>query len=225
MFDRKLLKTLNILYAEDDAEQRDSMEKTLKLLFNNVYMANDGLEALEIFAKHNIQIVLLDYVMPNLNGYETALKIRTKKPYIPIIITSAFSDKEKLLNSIHVQVIDYLDKPIIHDRLMHSMRLAYQKLLKYNLLSIELQDKVVYCYIEKKFMREEEDIKLSKQEIVIIEHLLHNKGQLVLKNDIESLISDEAVEANTLRNIIYRLRKKLGDNNIQTVQDIGYLIP
>ncbi|MDD2698248.1 MAG: response regulator transcription factor [Arcobacteraceae bacterium] len=225
MFDITVLKNLNILYAEDDVEQKEAVEKTLKLLFKNVYTANDGLEAFEIFQKYNIQIVLLDYVMPNLDGYEVATKLRTLKPKIPLIIASAHNEKEKLLNSIQVQVIQYIEKPITQEKLLNVLGLAYLKLEQHNLLNIELNDAVVYSYLDNKLLFQDEEIKLSKQEVALVELLLGYKGQLVSKEVIEQEIFKESIESNTFRNIIYRLRKKIGENNLLTVQDVGYLIP
>lgn len=68
------LSKLSILYAEDEKEQRETIEKTLKLFFKNVYVADDGEKAIELFEKNNLQIILLDFMMPHLDGYEVAKK-------------------------------------------------------------------------------------------------------------------------------------------------------
>ncbi|MGC6739075.1 response regulator transcription factor, partial [Escherichia coli] len=65
----------------------------------------DGKEAIEIYNSRKIDILILDYVMPNLNGYETAKTVRENNKKIPILITSAYTDKEKLLNAIELNLI------------------------------------------------------------------------------------------------------------------------
>lgn len=224
MFDIALLKNLNILYAEDDLNQRQSVEKTLKLLFKNVYTANDGEDALLLFEKYNIQIVLLDYVMPKLDGYETATKIKKLKSKIPIIIASAYNEKEKLLNSIKIQVVNYIEKPITQEKLLKVLQLCYYKLKQHSLMSVKLKDDVEYSYLNNKIICNTQEIKLSSQEILLLEFLLQYKGQLVSKELVEEKICKEPIEANRFRNIIYRLRKKIGENNLIAVPEVGYLI-
>jgi len=219
------LSKLSILYAEDEKEQREGVEKTLKLFFKNVYIADDGAKAVELFEKNNLQIVLLDFVMPHLDGYEVARKIRQTHPKIPIIIASAYNEKEKLLKAIEVQTLQYIEKPITQEKLLFAFNLALEKLTKNNLLSVKLRDNITYNYLEQKLFLEENKINLSKQEVVIVEFLLKNKGKLVQKEELLQLLPFESANDNSLRNIIYRLRKKIGENNLLTIQDLGYMIP
>jgi len=219
------LSKLSILYAEDEKEQREAVAKTLKLFFKNVYIADDGAKAVELFEKSNLQIVLLDFVMPHLDGYEVARKIRQTHPKIPIIIASAYNEKEKLLKAIEVQTLQYIEKPITQEKLLFAFNLALEKLTKNNLLSVKLRDNITYNYLEQKLFLEENKINLSKQEVVIVEFLLKNKGKLVQKEELLQLLPFESANDNSLRNIIYRLRKKIGENNLLTIQDLGYMIP
>jgi len=219
------LSQLSILYAEDEKEQREGVAKTLKLFFKNVYVADDGAKAVELFEKNNIQVILLDFVMPHLDGYEVAKKIRQTLPKIPIIIASAYNEKEKLFKAIEVQTLQYIEKPITQEKLLFAFDLALEKLTKNNLLSVELGGNIIYNYLERKLFLEEKKINLSKQEVVIVEFLLKNKGKLIPKGQLEGIILSESVNENSLRNIIYRLRKKIGEHNLLTIQDLGYIIP
>ena len=71
-----ILKTLSILYAEDDLVIQESISRILKIFFKEVFVANDGNEALEIYQNNKINVLMLDYVMPNLDGYQTTKIIR-----------------------------------------------------------------------------------------------------------------------------------------------------
>ena len=100
MKDFSVFKSLSILYAEDDLIIRESITRILNMFFKNVFVASDGNEALELYQNNKIDVLMLDYVMPNLDGYQTAKIIRELNKKIPIIIVSAYTDKEKLLNDI-----------------------------------------------------------------------------------------------------------------------------
>ena len=71
-----ILKSLTILYAEDDLITQESIARILKIFFKEVFVANNGNEVLEIYKNNKIDVLMLDYVMPNLNGYQTAKKTR-----------------------------------------------------------------------------------------------------------------------------------------------------
>lgn len=224
MYNIELLKKINLLYIEDEHSQRESVSKTLKLVVGNLFIAKDGLEGLEIFQKENIQVVMTDYVMPNLDGYETAKAIRKISPNIPIIISSAYSEKEKLLNAIEISVIDYIEKPLNETKIINSLLLAYSKLEQYNLLEAKIKENIKYSFLTKEFYIDNLIIHLTKREKQIIELLLKNKGLLVSKEILLNFIFKEAIEDGVLRNTLYKLRKKIGENIIETIPDVGYII-
>ena len=74
-----LLKSLNLLLVEDDNELRNSIKETLSIFFKNVFVAQNGLEALDIYTEKSVNLIITDYVMPTMNGYELCKKIREKK--------------------------------------------------------------------------------------------------------------------------------------------------
>lgn len=220
----ELLKKLNILYIEDEDSQRQSVSKTLKLMVGNLFVAKNGIEGLEIFQKENIQVLITDYVMPNLDGYETAKAIREISPNIPIIITSAYSEKEKLLNAIDIKAIDYIEKPLNEMKIINSLFLAYSKLQQYNLLEVQIKENIKYSFSTREFYIDDLIISLTKREKQIIELLLKNKGLLVSKEIFMNSIFDESVEDGAVRNTLYKLRKRIGENIIETIPDVGYMI-
>ena len=76
MKDFSVFKSLSILYAEDDLVIRESISRILNMFFKNVFVASNGNEALELYQNNKIDVLMLDYVMPNLDGYQTAKIIR-----------------------------------------------------------------------------------------------------------------------------------------------------
>lgn len=117
MIEKDFLKRLNILYAEDDDDVRTSLEMTMEKVFNNVYLAQNGQEALEIFEDLKEKGIRLDAIvsdinMPKMNGVEFLKVIRDEYPEMPFIFTTAYSEVEYLLEAIRLDATDYLLKPI-----------------------------------------------------------------------------------------------------------------
>ena len=222
--DINILKSLNILYAEDDLVIKESTTRILKMFFKEVFVANDGNEALEIYQNHKIDVIMLDYVMPNLDGYQTAKIIRELNKKIPIIIVSAYTDKEKLLNAIELNLIKYIEKPILHDDLVNVLNSVISSLKNNNLILTKLDENSYYSFVSKKVIKNDKEIVLTKNEVTFIELLLDKPNQLISKEVIENEVFKESVDENTLRNMVYRLRKKLDSDSIVTIKDLGYLI-
>jgi DNA-binding response OmpR family regulator len=221
----QILKELNILYAEDNQSIQASTRKTLELIFGNVYIANDGLEALDIYNSKTIHMALFDYVMPNMNGYEAARQIRLDNKKIPIIIASGYSDKDKLLNAIDLGVIKYIEKPLKYDELVNTLKLAVEILRENNMLSVQLDEQIHYDLINKTISKNGDLVRLTKQESDFLELLINNKSKLVSKELINDYVfASEYVDPNTMRNVLYRLRKKLDSDIVVTIKDLGYMI-
>lgn len=221
----QILKNLNVLYAEDNDQIRESTAKTLSILFQNVYTAKDGVDALKLYNSHVIHIALLDYVMPCIDGYELAKEIRNTNSKIPIIICSGYSDKEKLMHAIELGTISYLMKPLQYSELIKSLEKAVETLDYENLLFIDLGDGLVYDSINKTIIHQDIPITLTKQESLFLELLISKRKSLVLVSTIfDRVFDDETTDLNTLRNLVYRLRKKINITSITTVKELGYLL-
>lgn len=221
----QILENLNILYAEDDSHIRENLIPTLNMIFGNVYAASDGIEALKIYHQKKIDVVLLDYVMPFMSGYDVAKEIRNNDKYIPIIISSAFTDKEKLLNAIELNLVKYLEKPILYDDLKKVFLSTITSLQENNRLGVQLDDNLSYSYVTKIVTAlDGKEVQLTKNEIYFLELLLTKRTQLFTKEVIEEEIFGKAVDENTMRNLVYRLRKKLDTEAIVTIKDLGYLL-
>ena len=220
----EILKSLNILYAEDDTLTRQNTLKTLSLFAGNVFAVENGADALRVFDAENIHIVVLDFVMPSIDGYTVALEIRKIDPNIPIIITSSFTEKNKLLSMMGFNLISYLEKPLQLSDLLDSLHQSVQRLEQNGKLKTLLSSEIEYDSISKQLIINNMEVPLSKNEYQFLEILLHKRSMLVVTRDIEESIYDGEVAPNTLRNMVYRLRKKLPQEVIITVKEIGYIL-
>ncbi|MEO1938503.1 MAG: response regulator, partial [Sulfurimonas sp.] len=114
----KFLKTLRVLFVEDEEKLSKLLKNAIGDNFFKFSIAHDGEEGLELFEKIAPDIVITDINMPKMNGLEMAKEIKAIDKSVPIIILSAFSETEKLLHAIDVGVVKYLIKPFDPDELL-----------------------------------------------------------------------------------------------------------
>ncbi|WP_066354444.1 EAL domain-containing response regulator [Aliarcobacter skirrowii] len=117
------LKNVNVLYAEDEKELRDITSEFLKSFTKTQYVASNGEEGFNLFLEHqdSIDLIITDINMPILSGMDMIKKIKEINPKIPIIIATAFSNKEYLLEAINIGVDKYVLKPIDISKLLQAM--------------------------------------------------------------------------------------------------------
>ncbi|KLD97936.1 response regulator transcription factor [Aliarcobacter butzleri] len=216
-------KNFSILFVEDDLEIQKNMSKILSLLCNRVYVASNGLEAYEIFTNNVIHIIITDYEMPFINGYDLVLKIREISQNIPIIILSNYTDKEKLLKCIPLNLTSYLEKPIIYEKLLETLQLCKNQIENNATLYLTINDTLKYDFNTKSLIQNGNYIKLTTLEIQIFEYLLNKKNQLVYNDELLSVIFENDYYGN-IKNIIYRLRKKVSKDVIVNYKNLGYML-
>lgn len=112
--DKTLLKKLSILYVEDDETIRTELASLLGNFFEEVFIASDGVEGLEVYKKNKkkINLIISDITMPKMSGIDMVKEIREFDDDIAIIFATAYSDKEFLIDSIKLKIYNYIIKPI-----------------------------------------------------------------------------------------------------------------
>lgn len=219
------LNKCSILLAEDEEKLRESFKKVLLLYVEKVYLAKDGEEALELYSKFNPDIIITDLKMPKLNGLDLIKIIRKENQLIPIIVTSAYTDKNFLLESIKLSLVEYVVKPIREANLSELLESCANILLKNSKTVIQIQNQYSYDYDNKIFTNKDYNLILTSKEVDLFELLLAHKGSLVTKNIIEDkLYIYEEAPPSALKNLVFKLRKKLKVDIIKTVSRLGYMI-
>lgn len=111
MIDTSLLnkKSFTVLFAEDNEDVRKAITAGLEEVFACVYSVSNGQDALEIFNKHKIDIVVSDIQMPKMDGVELIKRIRKENKLLPIVITTGFNEFEKMYENVYN--VDTLTKP------------------------------------------------------------------------------------------------------------------
>ncbi|MGB5794041.1 response regulator transcription factor [Poseidonibacter sp.] len=222
----KILKSLNILYVEDEKNIRNNIEQILKLLCKDVYSASNGKEALSTFKKNNIDIILSDINMPEMSGLELSSEIRENHKYIPIILLTAHTDINFLLKATKLKLIDYLVKPLNLKDLKNALLNAA---LEYK----EQFEKIIYFknnieyHINKKLLFENSIRKdITNKELLLLEFLYENKSRVVTKDEIKNEIWDDYFEStdSAFKSLLNKLRKKIGKESVKNISGVGYQI-
>lgn len=217
------LKKLNILYVDDDEVLCSSTKNILSPLFNNVFIAENGEEAIEIFDNQKIHIVMMDVKMHNLSGIDVAKYMRDKDKNIPIFLVSSYTDVNELIEAIKLDLVDYIKKPFTFEKLLSTLFECLDKMkLKGNLKHI-LGENIFYDELSKKVFINNKDILLTKSEVKIIETLIKKRGQMVTYIEFINILDRELSES-ALKNIVYRLRSKLEGNAIKNLYNVGYML-
>jgi DNA-binding response OmpR family regulator len=222
---REQLKNYTLLYAEDEYSVQDKMREYFESYFHAVYCATDGHEALELHRRYRPDVVILDINMPKINGLEVARRIRHEDTYTKIIMLTAHSEKEILLQATEIDMSRYLIKPVSPIELKSALDKVATELLATSDKSDE--NRLEYTIGKEGLIyRNKTLLELSKSERRALGLLIKNIGYSVAYEtffyDEEHIeISNEA----TLRNIMAKLRKKCPDLSIKNIKDMGYIIP
>ena len=137
--DERMMKKLSnyrVLYAEDDEGVRKNVYELLSLLFQEVYFAADGQEAHELFVRHQPDLVITDIKMPYLNGIELVKKIRETDKKAHIIIITAYTEVDYMLEAIELSLVRYIVKPITEPKLFDALEKFIQSKEKASLIEL-----------------------------------------------------------------------------------------
>ena len=223
-----------ILVVDDEASIRRILETRLKMAGYNVVTAEDGEEAVELFNKTNPDIVILDVMMPKLDGIKTLMKLRESRN-IPVILLSAKSEDNDKIFGLTAGADDYVTKPFNPSELMARVR---SQLRRYTTLgSIGKQNGEIVidglCVnTESRTVKVDgEDVRLTPIEYKILELLVRNRGRVFSADDIYSNVWNEqtVVGDNTIAVHVRHIREKIEINPkepkyLKVVWGIGYKI-
>lgn len=216
------MKKYTILYAEDDLALANQAIDLLEILDFKVLYAKDGLSALKIIQEEKIDILLLDISMPKLDGLKLLKQIRQNDNKTPVIMITALSDQQTLLNAVELNICRYLVKPF--DRL--KLEFALDKAIKQVSNKIKLNDNMYLNVTTNELEINNELIKLSKKEFLLLEILLKNSPNIVDFYTIcDYVYNDFDVSSDAIKSLVKNLRKKLNDKGIiQNANARGYYI-
>ena len=217
----------NILIVEDDMDIQELLREFLKEAGYEVMAASDGIEAMDLFAKNKFDLILLDIMLPKIDGFGVCELIR-KQSQVPIIMLTALGGEEEQIRGLDLQVDDYITKPFsvpilirkIAAVLRRSSRTQEEghKAIEYQNLSLNLDNYTATV--------DGTAYELTQREFEVLRELLTHQGRIMTRQNLLDKLwrydfyGDERVVDTHIKN----LRKKLGIEFIQTVRGVGYKI-
>jgi len=212
----------NILIVEDDISIHSILQEILKSDGYNVIDAYSGSEAIMVLEKNQVDLILLDLMLPGLNGEE----IIKRNNHIPIIVISAKVSNEDKVECLLNGANDYITKPFNKDELL--ARIKVQLRINKNSNNELIFKDLKLLNDNHTLLVKDTDVNLTKTEYAILKQLILNKSQVVTKSKLLDLISidTEDCDENSLRVHISNLRKKIrkysDEEYIESVWGIGF---
>ena len=216
-----------ILIVEDDFDIQELLQNFLQEAGYQTAVAKDGLEAVSMFSKEGFHLILLDIMLPKIDGFTVCELIR-RQSQIPIIMLTALSGEEEQIRGLDLQVDDYITKPFSMPVLVRKIGAVLRRsrrgqeeghqTLVYRNLVLDLDS-----YLAAVDGREYE---LTQREFEILRELLTHQGRVMTRQNLLDRLwrydfyGDERVVDTHIKN----LRKKLGIDFIQTIRGVGYKI-
>ncbi|QKF67127.1 two-component system response regulator [Arcobacter venerupis] len=219
---KDLLKTLKILIVEDEKRLAQLLKDAISDSFFSVVIAKDGNEGLKKFQIFKPDIIITDIMMPICDGLQMTQKIKELDEFIPIIVLSAHSEKEKLLKAIDLGISKYFIKPFDPEEVLEHINKIAPKLNKQK--KVNLKDEYIFDNNSMSLYKKTILITLTKREKEFFHLLIKNKNNIVSSSAIKKSLWNEEVNDERLRTFIKRLRLKTSKDLIENISSQGYLI-
>lgn len=228
-------KNLSLLLVEDYEPLRSDMLEILDEFYDVVTIAENGKDGLrlykEYYEEHHqyFDIVISDIQMPVMNGIELSKKIKEINSDQQIIVLSAHTDSEYLLELINFGIAQFITKPIDHYKLLDTLYFVGTKIVD---TETEKRDQSIMKLTELFSWDREKDllkcgdkpIELTQHEIILMRLLVKKSHQICTNDDIieEFYINNVDLSQRNIRNLVFKLRKKLSKNLINSIYGMGY---
>lgn len=211
-----------LLYIEDDDGVRNVNIRILKRMFKTVYEAINGKDGFDKYEQHNPDIIITDINMPLLDGISMVKKIRENDKKTRIIIATAFTEEQNLIDAIELDIVRYIVKPLNQRNLLPALEKAIEQLG--DIRKIELGENIILDIKSNILINSGEEYHLSKKELMFLELLAKNSARAVSYEEIESYIwYDEPMSIYSLRTLVGNIRKKFNmESQIQNISGTGY---
>ena len=219
-----------ILVVEDDPNIRLGLEDNLDLEGYQVLSASDGVKGLKSALENNIDLLILDIMLPGINGYEICRKVKTEKPELPVIMLTARGSEMDKIAGLDIGADDYITKPFSLPELLARIRAAFRRIKKdLQPLTSFSYDNVFLDFRNFQAFFKDSEVSLTNKEFEIMAYFINHENQVIHRHDLLNEVwGYEAMPTTrTVDNFILNLRKKLEENpskpkHIISVRSIGY---
>jgi len=213
--------TYSILYVEDDAEIRHYITSFLRRYCKAVYACDSAEEGLLLYEEKHPNIIILDINLGAMSGVDMATYIRLKDKSTRLLITTAYTNKEFMLQAVELGLTRYLVKPVTNDDLVGALEKCWIELE--GTRSIYLGDGCVYHRNLAHIMCQGREVSLRHKEVELLELFIAHEGEVLRYEFLEQTIwKDVPMSKDAIRSQIRNLRQKLPLDVLQNVSGLGY---
>lgn len=220
----------NILIIEDDVSILRGLKDNLEYEGYFVFTETNGINGLNQALKNNADLILLDIMLPGINGFEICRKVKKEKPELPIIMITARGSEMDKVSGLDIGADDYITKPFSIPELLARVRAV---LRRFNQETESLQQysfgEITLDFIKYQAFRNKQEISLSSKEFDILKYLIEHEGVAIHRHDLLNEVWGYTAmpTTRTVDNFILDLRKKLEEDpanpkHILSVRGVGY---
>ncbi|KUJ63001.1 two-component system response regulator [Flavobacteriaceae bacterium CRH] len=217
---------MHILIVEDELGIIQFLQQGLQEEGYQVTTANDGSKGFELTQNHQFDLILLDWMLPKINGLELCKAIRIKDQLTPIIFLTAKDTVQETIEGLKAGANDYIKKPFSFEELAERIKIHFRKqkgseTLTLGNIKIDLSKYIV--------LKNNEEVSLTHREFELLTYLIRNKGKVCSRNDILRDVWDINFEYDTgvidvfMNAIRKKLNLKIEEDYIKTIRGVGYI--
>ncbi len=220
---------MKLLVVEDEPRMLELLRQGLIEEGHTVSCVTDGSAGLEMANDDRFDVVILDVMMPKMNGFEMTRQMRTAKNFTPVLMLTAKDSIPDIVNGLDLGADDYMTKPFSFNELLLRLRAVSRPATIAPATKLQVGSLLLDRSAREVF-RDRVRLSLTKKEYCLLERLMHDAGRVVSREALIKAVwgSERAVEGNTLDAFVRLLRKKIEEDHrgklIRTVRGAGYLI-
>lgn len=217
---------MHILIVEDESGIVQFLQQGLQEEGYQITTASDGLIGFELTQNQQFDLILLDWMLPKINGLDLCKAIRIKNSTTPIIFLTAKDTVQETIEGLKAGANDYIKKPFSFEELVERIKVHFRyqkdsKILSLGTIKIDLSKYIV--------LKNDEEISLTQREFELLSYLIQNKGKVCTRNQILKDVWEINFEYDTgvIDVFINAIRKKLNlkieEDYIKTIRGVGYI--
>lgn len=217
---------MHILIVEDELGIVQFLKQGLQEEGYQVTTAHDGSKGFELIQSQKFDLILLDWMLPKINGLDLCKAIRIKDQITPIIFLTAKDTVQETIEGLKAGANDYIKKPFSFEELVERIKVHFRnkkktEILTLGTITIDLSKHIV--------LKDEDEISLTQREFELLTYLIQHKGKVCTRNQILKDVWDINFEYDTgvidvfMNAIRKKLNLKIEEDYIKTIRGIGYI--
>jgi DNA-binding response OmpR family regulator len=217
---------MHILIVEDELGIIQFLQQGLQEEGYQITTANDGSKGFELIQNQKFDLILLDWMLPKINGLDLCKAIRIKDQKTPIIFLTAKDTVQETIEGLKAGANDYIKKPFSFEELVERIKIHFRnpkdsEILSLGTIKIDLAKHIV--------LKNDEEISLTQREFELLVYLIRNKGKVCNRNQILKDVWEINFEYDTgvidvfMNAIRKKLNLKIEEDYIKTIRGIGYI--